>query len=311
MNAAFQPPSSAAQTGQGIVNGLSVDVEDWFQVGAFENVIARDEWDSIKTRVEDNVYRVIDLFAEADVRATFFTLGWVAKRHPDMIRRIADAGHELASHGYDHARVFTFTRKEFAEDIRKAREIIEDSAGVAVTGYRAPSFSIDGRTPWAFAELAEQGYAYSSSVAPVVHDHYGWPEAPRFAFKPLPWSQLVELPVTTAILGGRRVAAGGGGFFRVLPYGFSRWAIRQVNRTEGRPAVFYFHPWEVDPDQPRVGHAPLRSRFRHYTGLAKMADKLRDLVQDFRWGRMDLVAHREVARAQDLVLPDPAEEVAA
>jgi polysaccharide deacetylase family protein (PEP-CTERM system associated) len=311
MNAAFQPPSSAAQTGQGIVNGLSVDVEDWFQVGAFENVIARDEWDSIKTRVEDNVYRVIDLFAEADVRATFFTLGWVAKRHPDMIRRIADAGHELASHGYDHARVFTFTRKEFAEDIRKAREIIEDSAGVAVTGYRAPSFSIDGRTPWAFAELAEQGYAYSSSVAPVVHDHYGWPEAPRFAFKPLPWSQLVELPVTTAILGGRRVAAGGGGFFRVLPYGFSRWAIRQVNRTEGRPAVFYFHPWEVDPDQPRVGHASLRSRFRHYTGLAKMADKLRDLVQDFRWGRMDLVAHREAARAQDLVLPDPAEEVAA
>jgi polysaccharide deacetylase family protein (PEP-CTERM system associated) len=311
MNAPFQPLSERLATGaslgaaQGIVNGLSVDVEDWFQVGAFENVIARGEWDSIKTRVEDNVYRVIDLFAEADVSATFFTLGWVAKRHPNMVRRIADAGHELASHGYDHARVFTMDRAGFAEDIRKARTIIEDCSGVAVTGYRAPSFSIDSRTPWAFAELAEQGYVYSSSVAPVVHDHYGWPEAPRFAFKPLPWSPMVELPVTTAMLGGRRVAAGGGGFFRVLPYGFSRWAIRQVNRSDGRPAVFYFHPWEVDPDQPRVGHAPLRSRFRHYTGLGKMAGKLRELVHEFRWSRMDLVAHREAARAEDLFLPDP------
>lgn len=294
-----------------IINGLSVDVEDWFQVGAFENVIDRGEWDSIKTRVEDNVYRVIDLFAEADVSATFFTLGWVARRHPNMIRRIVDAGHEIASHGFDHARVFTFTRKEFAEDIRKAREIIEDCSGVRVTGYRAPSFSIDGRTPWAFAELAEQGYAYSSSVAPVVHDHYGWPEAPRFAFKPLPWSDMIELPVTTAMLGGRRVAAGGGGFFRVLPYGFSRWAIRQVNRADKRPAVFYFHPWEVDPAQPRVAHAPLRSRFRHYTGLARMAGKLRELVEEFRWGRMDLVAHREAARAEPLVLPAGPEDIAA
>jgi polysaccharide deacetylase family protein (PEP-CTERM system associated) len=306
MHQSLNPPG-----GRAIVNGLSVDVEDWFQVGAFENVIARGEWDSIKTRVEDNVYRVIDLFAEADVTATFFTLGWVAKRHPNMIRRIVDAGHEIASHGYDHARVFTFDRAGFAEDIRKARAILEDCSGVAVTGYRAPSFSIDGRTPWAFAELAEQGFAYSSSVAPVVHDHYGWPEAPRFAFRPVPWSSMIELPVTTAILGGRRVAAGGGGFFRVLPYAFSRWAIRQVNREEGRPAVFYFHPWEVDPDQPRVPDAPMRSRFRHYTGLTRMAGKLRELVHEFRWGRMDLVAHREAARAEDLVLPPAAEGIAA
>lgn len=289
----------------GIVNGLSVDVEDWFQVGAFENVIARGEWDGIKTRVEDNVYRVIDLFAEAEVSATFFTLGWVAKRHPQMIRRIVEAGHEIASHGYDHARVFNFTHREFAADIRKARDIIEDCAGLAVTGYRAPSFSIDQRTPWAFAELAEQGYAYSSSVAPVTHDHYGWPEAPRFAFRPLPYSALVEIPVTTAILGGRRVAAGGGGFFRVLPYGFSRWAIRQVNRHNERPAVFYFHPWEVDPAQPRVDHAPLRSRVRHYTGLARMAGKLRELFHEFRWGRMDMIAYREAARAVDLELLPP------
>jgi polysaccharide deacetylase family protein (PEP-CTERM system associated) len=308
MNAVFDP--FTASDAPAIINGLSVDVEDWFQVGAFENVIARASWDGIKTRVEDNVYRVLDLFAAADVRGTFFTLGWMAQRHPEMIRRIVAGGHEIASHGYDHARVFNFTRAEFAEDIRKARIIIEDCAGVPVTGYRAPSFSIDGRTPWAFAELAEQGYAYSSSVAPVVHDHYGWPEAPRFAFRPLPWTQMIELPVTTAMLGGRRVAAGGGGFFRVLPYAFSRWAIRQVNRTEGRPAVFYFHPWEVDPDQPRVPNAPMRSRLRHYTGLAKMADKLGELVREFRWGRMDMIAHREAARAAELAPPDPAPEFA-
>ena len=280
----------------GIVNGLSVDVEDWFQVGAFENVIERDAWDGLALRVEDNVLRVLDLFAEADVKATFFTLGWVAQRNGALMRRIVEAGHELASHGFDHARVFTFDRKQFAEDIARARKTIEDAGGVAVTGYRAPSFSIDQRTPWAYMELAEQGYAYSSSVAPVAHDHYGWREAPRFAFRPLAWSDLVEIPVTTALFAGKRLAAGGGGFFRVLPYAFSRWAIGQVNRREGRPAVFYFHPWEIDPGQPRVAGAPLKSRLRHYTNLDKMAGKLRQLVGEFAWGRMDLLAHREAAR---------------
>lgn len=290
-------PDFSEATKTRIVNGLSVDVEDWFQVGAFEDVIERGEWDGIKTRVESNVDRILDLFAEADVKGTFFTLGWVAKRHPAMIRRIADAGHEIASHGYDHARVYTFTREQFAEDIRLAREILQDCSGSEVTGYRAPSFSIDQRTPWAFMELAEQGYTYSSSVAPIAHDHYGWPQAPRFAFKPIAWSDLVEIPVATAILGGKRVAAGGGGFFRVLPYAFSRWAIRQVNRREERPAVFYFHPWEIDPDQPRVGNAPMRSKLRHYTNLDKMAGKLADLIHEFRWGRMDMIAHREAAKA--------------
>lgn len=283
-----------------IVNGLSVDVEDWFQVGAFENVIERSDWDDLGLRVENNVLRILDMFDEADVKATFFTLGWVAKRHGPLMRRIVEAGHELASHGYDHARVFTFDRKQFAEDISKTRRILEDASGAKITGYRAPSFSIDQRTPWAYMELAEQGYAYSSSVAPVAHDHYGWRDAPRFAFTPLPWSDLVEIPVTTAILGGRRVAAGGGGFFRVLPYAFSRWAIRQVNREENRPAVFYFHPWEIDPDQPRVPGAPLKSRLRHYTNLKKMAPKLRDLVGEFNWGRMDILAHREAVLAQAL-----------
>lgn len=285
-----------------IVNGLSVDVEDWFQVGAFENVIDRSEWGDLSQRVENNILRILDLFDEADVKATFFALGWVAKRHGPLMRRIVAAGHELASHGYDHARVFTFTPKEFGEDIRKAREILEDAGGVQITGYRAPSFSIDSRTPWAYMELADQGYVYSSSVAPVAHDHYGWRQAPRFAFKPLPWSDLVEIPVTTAMLGGKRLAAGGGGFFRVLPYAFSRWAIRQVNRVDERPAVFYFHPWEVDPDQPRVRTAPLKSKLRHYTNLHKMEPKLRELVHEFRWTRMDLLAHCQAVSAPGLVL---------
>ena len=281
-----------------IVNGLSVDVEDWFQVGAFENTIAREDWDGLELRVGDNVSRILDLFDAAGVKATFFTLGWVAERNKPAMRAIVDRGHELASHGYDHTRVFTFTREEFAADIARARAILEDVGGVPVTGYRAPSFSIDARNPWAHEVLSEHGYAYSSSVAPVVHDHYGWREAPRFAYYPVAGSDLVEIPVTTALLRGRRLAAGGGGFFRVLPYGFSRWAIRQVTR-DGRPAVFYFHPWEVDPAQPRVAGAPLRSRLRHYTNLSKMADKLTGLLGDFAWGRMDALAAREKPRSLD------------
>ncbi len=281
-----------------IVNGLSVDVEDWFQVGAFEHTIAREDWDGLELRVGDNVARILDLFDEAGVKATFFTLGWIAERNRAAMRAIVDRGHELASHGYDHARVFTLSRTELAEDLAKSRAILEDAAGQAITGYRAPSFSIDARNRWAHEVLAEHGYAYSSSVAPIVHDHYGWRDAPRFAFDPVPGSELVEIPVTTAILRGKRLAAGGGGFFRVLPYGFSRWAIRQVN-AEGRPAVFYFHPWEVDPGQPRVAGAPLRSRLRHYTNLSRMAGKLSALLSDFAWGRMDALAAREKPRSLD------------
>lgn len=277
-----------------------MDVEDWFQVGAFETVISRESWPSLVTRVERNCNVILDLFAENGVHGTFFTLGWVAARHPALMRRIADAGHEIASHGWDHERVFRMTPQAFAEDLDKSRKAIEDASGAAVSGYRAPSFSIDQRTPWAHAILAEQGYAYSSSVAPVAHDHYGWREAPRFAFRPLADADIVEIPVTTATFAGRRLAAGGGGFFRVLPYGFSRWAIRQVNRREGRPAIFYFHPWEIDPDQPRVSDAPLKSRLRHYTNLDGMAGKLRRLIGEFSWGRMDTLASREAVHAEPL-----------
>ncbi len=283
-----------------LVNGLSVDVEDWFQVGAFEGVIDRDSWEGLSDRVERNCDAILDMFAKAEVKATFFTLGWVAQRHPELLRRIAGAGHELASHGWDHARVFTMDKASFSADLERSRKTIEDAAGVQITGYRAPSFSIDSRTPWAYMALAEQGFVYSSSVAPITHDHYGWREAPRFAFRPLPWSDLLEIPVTTANFAGRRLAAGGGGFFRVLPYAFSRWAIRQVNTRDGRPAVFYFHPWEIDPQQPRVTQASLRSKMRHYTNLDVMADKLTQLIGEFEWGRMDILAAREALRATEL-----------
>ena len=283
-----------------VVNGLSVDVEDWFQVGAFEGVIDRSNWGGLADRVDRNCSAILEMFAKADVKATFFALGWVAQRHGPLMRRIVEAGHELASHGWDHERVFRMDRAAFAADLERSRKVLEDASGMPITGYRAPSFSIDSRTPWAYMVLAEQGYAYSSSVAPITHDHYGWREAPRFAFKPLPWSNLIEIPVTTAHFAGRRLAAGGGGFFRVLPYGFSRWAIRQVNTRDRRPAVFYFHPWEIDPDQPRVTGASLRSRVRHYTNLGAMSAKLEQLVSEFAWGRMDLLAHREAAFAVEL-----------
>lgn len=280
-----------------VLNALSVDVEDWFHVGAFERTISRSSWDGLTHRVERNTDAVLALFAEAGVSATFFTLGWVAERYPALMRRIAEAGHEVASHGYDHARVFTLGPEAFRADLRRSRALLEDASGQRVIGYRAPSFSIDHRTPWAHAILAEEGYRYSSSVAPIRHDHYGWPESPRFAWRPVAGSDLLELPVTTAEFGGRRLAAGGGGFFRLLPYGFSRWAIRQVNGREKQPAIIYFHPWEIDPDQPRVARAPLRSRLRHYSNLSVMADKLRRLTADFSWTRVDALVAREAELA--------------
>lgn len=281
-------------------NALSVDVEDWFQVGAFERVIDRADWDTLTPRVARNTNLILDQFAKAGVKGTFFTLGWVAERNPELIRRIVAEGHELASHGWDHARVFTLDAATFAADLARARAVLEDTGGVAVTGYRAPSFSIDARTPWAHRVLAEAGYAYSSSVAPVRHDHYGWPEAPRFAFAPLADSDLVEMPVTTARLAGRTLAAGGGGFFRLLPYAFSAWAIRQVN-GEGQSAILYFHPWEIDYEQPRVANAPLKSKLRHYANLGEMSAKLDRLIGDFEWTRADAVA-RHVRESGDVMV---------
>ncbi|UVO52186.1 DUF3473 domain-containing protein [Sphingomonas sp. SUN019] len=277
-----------------MLNGLSVDVEEYFQVGAFERTIAKADWPRYAPRVEHNTGAVLDLFAESGVKATFFTLGWVADRHPALIRRIVAEGHEIASHGWDHQRVFTMTADEFRADLARARGALENAGGVKVTGYRAPSFSIDQRTPWAHIVLAEEGYAYSSSVAPVAHDHYGWRDSPRFAWRPRSDSALIELPVTVAQVAGRRMATGGG-FFRLLPAALTDFAVRQVN-AQDRAGIFYFHPWEVDPGQPRVEGAPLKSRVRHYSRLGAMAGKLRGLIARHEWGRVDAVAAREIAR---------------
>lgn len=285
-------------------NHSSTSTDRPLRTGAFEKVIAPTEWDGLESRVERNVMAILEMFGRAGVTGTFFTLGWIAARHPALVRRIAEAGHEVASHGWAHDRVFTLDAQRFAADLARARDALEQASGQSVTGYRAPSFSIDARTPWAHRVLAEAGYAYSSSVAPIVHDHYGWREAPRFAFRPVEGQAILEIPVTTAKVAGRRMAAGGGGFFRLFPYVVSRWAIRQVNAS-GHPAAFYFHPWEIDPDQPRRADAPLRSRLRHYTNLSVMAGKLERLVRDFAWDCMDAVATREAARL-DAVAPAPA-----
>lgn len=277
-----------------VLNAMSVDVEDWFQVGAFETTIRRADWDGLEHRVEANADAVIALFERCGVKATFFTLGWVGERYPKLMRRIVVAGHELASHGYDHARVFTMSPQAFRADIARTRAILEDASGQAVTGYRAPSFSIDQRTPWAHEILAAEGYAYSSSVAPLAHDHYGWSDSPRFAWRPVKGAAMIELPVTVAAIGPKRIATGGG-FFRLLPRALTTHAIRTVNADQ-RPAIFYFHPWDMDPDQPRVANAPLRSKLRHYPRLAAMEGKLEALMRDLAWGRTDRVAMIEAAR---------------
>jgi polysaccharide deacetylase family protein (PEP-CTERM system associated) len=279
----------------GITNVMSVDVEDYFQVGAFEHSIARDAWERWPCRVEANVERILALFARHDIHATFFTLGWIAERYPGVVRAIVAGGHELASHGHGHQRVSDLTPAAFQADVTRAKKLLEDLAGVAVAGYRAPSFSIGRANLWALDVLAEAGYRYSSSIYPIRHDHYGMPEAPRFPYRPESCPALLEMPPTTVPLAGRNLPAAGGGYFRLLPYATSRWLIGRVNQLEQRPAMFYFHPWEVDPEQPRVSGAPLKSRFRHYVNLNRMEAKLDRLCADFRWGRADQVYASELA----------------
>lgn len=270
-----------------ITNGLSVDVEDYFQVQALASVFPRTRWDDCESRVDRNTQLILDLFANAGVRATFFTLGWVAKRQPALVRRIADAGHEVASHGMDHARVDSQSADVFREDVRRSRGLLEDIAGVAVRGYRAATFSVGPHTPWAWRVLEEEGYAYSSSVYPVARDLYGVPDAPRTVYRPEGATRLVEIPISTVRFGDRNWPCGGGGYFRLLPYAVSHAAIRRVNRKDSAPAVFYIHPWELDPAQPRAGDAPLKSRLRHYLNLSKTHRRLERLTRDFRWDRMD------------------------
>ena len=268
-------------------NAMSVDVEDYFQVSAFAPYIARADWESLPCRVERNVDLILRLLDESGAKATFFTLGWIAERHPTMVRRIADHGHEVASHGYGHERASDLSPERFREDITRAKKLLEDLCGTEVRGYRAPSFSISRRNWWAVDEIRAAGYRYSSSIYPVKHDHYGMPEAPRFPYRL--HDMLWELPPTTVPLLGRNWPAAGGGWFRLLPYGVSRWLLHQVNDKEQAPCMFYFHPWEVDPGQPRQSGVSLKTRFRHYVNLGCMEARLRRLLRDFAWDRVDRV----------------------
>jgi polysaccharide deacetylase family protein (PEP-CTERM system associated) len=267
---------------------MTVDVEDWFQVQAFAHCIRRDSWDSRPSRVEANVECILARFDRAGVTATFFTLGWIARRHPALVRRIVAAGHELASHGWDHTRADSQTPAAFRADIGLTRKLLEDIGGAPVIGYRAATFSIGAGNLWAFDVLAEEGYRYSSSVNPIRHDLYGMPDAPRAPFR-AGSAGLWEFPMTTVRLFGRNWPCSGGGYFRLLPPALYRWGLTRLNTTEQRPGIFYFHPWEIDPGQPRVAGCGWKSRLRHYTNLGRMADRIDAVLRDFRWDRMDHV----------------------
>lgn len=268
-----------------IVNAMTIDVEDWFQVSAMAPYIARKDWDACDCRVEANVERLLGLLQRHDTRATFFTLGWVAERYPHLVRRIVEQGHELASHGYGHQRASELTPVQLREDLIRAKGLLEDLGGVPVRGYRAPSFSIGHGNLWAFDVLRETGHTYSSSIYPIRHDHYGMPDAPRFAHRRD--NGLLEVPVTTVRVGSRNLPSSGGGWFRLFPYALTQWMIRRVNREDAQPAIFYFHPWEIDAAQPRVDGIDARTRFRHYVNISRMEQRLKRLLQDFQWGRMD------------------------
>ena len=280
-----------------ITNALTIAVEDYFQVSAFAPHIARADWDSRECRVERNVSRILEMLDHAKIKATFFTLGWIAERYPQLIRRIVQEGHELASHGYGHERASDQNWESFFTDVNLAKILLEDLTGVEVRGYRAPSFSIGKDNQWAFDCLAKAGYRYSSSIYPIAHDHYGMPDAPRFAYEVRPG--LLEIPITTLRLLGRNFPSSGGGYFRLLPYALSRWMLNRVNQGDGQAAIFYFHPWEIDVDQPRVEGIGAKTRFRHYVNIDRVEVRLGRLLDDFKWGRMDQVFLRpELASTQ-------------
>jgi polysaccharide deacetylase family protein (PEP-CTERM system associated) len=279
-----------------IKNALTIDVEDYFQVSALAPYIKRASWDQQPCRIERNVERILEMLDAVQIKATFFTLGWIAERYPHLVKRIAEGGHELASHGYGHLRASDQSPAEFKDDVSRAKTLLEELSGQPVVGYRAPSFSIGEHNLWALDTLRDCGYRYSSSIYPVQHDHYGMPNAPRFAFAPVKHDQdFVELPATTVRLLGRNLPAAGGGYFRLLPYACSRWLLQRVNRADRQPCIFYFHPWEIDPQQPRPPGLDAKTRFRHYVNLRHTEPRLRRLMADFQWGRVDHVFLRDKA----------------
>jgi polysaccharide deacetylase family protein (PEP-CTERM system associated) len=276
-------------------NALTVDLEDYYQVTAFAGNIAPSDWGAHASRVEQNTQRILELLATEGCRATFFTLGWVAEKYPGLVHSVASAGHEIACHSYGHRLVYDLSRSEFYEDTRRAKQILEDATGCAIYGYRAPSFSITARTSWAFDVLAELGFSYDSSVFPVRHPNYGMPEAPLSPYwQETPSGLLLEFPMPTLQLGSQRAPFGGGAYLRLLPYAFTRWAINYVNHREDRSVCVYVHPWEFDPEQPRLSSNPT-ARIRHYIGLNGMERKLRRLIADFQFEPLGSIAKRRFA----------------
>jgi len=266
------------------LNAMTVDVEDYFQVSAFESIVEQSDWDSLKLRVGDNTHRILDMFAQHNVKSTFFTLGWVAKRCPDVIKRIVDEGHELASHGLAHQRATTMSKQALFDDIKQSKDILEDISGTEIKGYRAPSFSINDSNVWAYDILKELGFTYSSSTYPINHDLYGVPDWPRFKY--VRDNGLIEIPIPTIRKKDTNVGIGGGGYFRLYPYWLSRKRIVNYMKTESAPYSFYFHPWEIDAEQPRFDDAPWKSKARHYVNLSRMGGKIEKLLTDFNWVSM-------------------------
>jgi polysaccharide deacetylase family protein (PEP-CTERM system associated) len=278
-----------------VVNAMTVDVEDYFQVSAFESVVSRQQWAGMESRVVANTERLLAILEDAHVSATFFVLGWVAERFPHLVRRIASFGHEIASHGYWHRLVYDQTPEQFREDVRRSKDVLESLAGRRVRGYRAPSFSVTARSLWALDILVEEGFWYDASIFPIRHDRYGIPDSPRHPYSVTRRSgSLVELPASTVAIGGANLPVAGGGYFRILPYAWTRWGIARVNRVERRPVIFYMHPWEIDPSQPRLQAGRL-NRFRHYRNLHLTEARVRSLLRDFRFSTVStLIAHGAV-----------------
>lgn len=280
-------PHTSQQTADAVVNALTIDVEDYFQVSALASYIPREDWERRECRVERNVDRILQLLDRHSAHATFFVLGWIAQRYPQLVRQIVSSGHEVGSHGFAHQRATEQDAAAFFSDISQAKRLLEDVSGCRVIGYRAPSFSIGHSNRWAFDCISRAGYKYSSSVYPIRHDHYGMPDAPRFVYRAR--EDLLEVPIATVRLLHRNWPAGGGGYFRLLPYRVSRWMLRRLNHVEAQPAVFYFHPWEIDPGQPRIPGISLKTRMRHYINLPRTEDRLQRLLSEFKWDRLDNV----------------------
>jgi polysaccharide deacetylase family protein (PEP-CTERM system associated) len=267
-----------------VVNAMTVDVEDYFHVSVFDGTLPRHQWTTLESRVGRNTDRLLEIFAASGVRATFFVLGWVAERFPAIVRSIVSHGHEIASHGYAHRLVYDQTPAAFREDVRRSKLLLEDIGGQPVAGYRAPSYSVTPRSLWALDILIEEGYTYDTSIFPIRHDRYGIPVSARHAYSMTRSAgRLLELPASTARWGLLNLPVAGGGYFRILPYAWTRWGIDRLNQLEQRPAIFYIHPWEIDPEQPRL-HAGMLGRFRHYRNLDKTEERLTRLLADFAFG---------------------------